>query len=82
MSEKFKRDRMDGTPKESTLKEVFLFPGRAILWIQYMFPGSTYRKVRMSSRHARSPIMTIIYSISFWFLVGYVIIMFIADLLS
>jgi hypothetical protein len=60
------RDRLDGTEKSSTIREIFLFPGRAFLWIQYMFPKAGYKNVRISSRHARSPLMTYFYSIIFW----------------
>ena len=75
-----KRDRLDGTPSKSKRNEFFLMPGRIILWLLYMFPGSTYQKVRMSSRHARSPYMTYLYSVAFWILMGLGVLALIAQL--
>ena len=60
------RDRLDGSEKKNWKKEVFLAPGRVILWLQYMFPQNGIRGVALSSRHARSPLMTWFYSILFW----------------
>ena len=60
------KDRLDGSKKSNILVELYLFPGRLILWLQYMFPSKGYAKVRQSSRHARSPIMTFVYSSIFW----------------
>lgn len=60
------RDRLDGTEKKSWKKELFLAPGRLILWIQYMFPQNGMRGIAMSARHAKSPIMTWLYSGLFW----------------
>ncbi len=60
------KDRLDGTKKKHFLLEIFLIPGRVILWINYMMPGKGYAAVRQSSRNARSPIMTLLYSIGFW----------------
>lgn len=67
------KDRLDGTKKKHFLIEFFLIPGRVILWINYMMPGKGYSAVRQSARNARSPIMTLIYSIGFWVLLGYAI---------
>ena len=54
------RDILDGSDiqQESLLNFLFLAPGRIFLWFGYMFPKSGYKNVRMSSRHARSPLMT------------------------
>ena len=65
------KDRLDGTKKKHFLIEFFLVPGRVILWINYMMPGKGYSAVRQSARNARSPIMTFIYSIGFWAILGY-----------
>jgi hypothetical protein len=60
------RDRLDGADRKGLSVEIFLAPGRVILWLQYMFPSKKYADIRRSSRHARSPIMTAIYSAIFW----------------
>lgn len=60
------RDRLDGGARKNFLLELFLLPGRAILWIGYMFPQNGYKAIRQSARHARSPIMTYLCSIAFW----------------
>jgi hypothetical protein len=61
------RDRLDGSEKKNVLFELYTIPGRIILWLGYMFPGKNYSKVRMSARHARSPIMSFVYSTVFWY---------------
>lgn len=67
-------DRLDGSKKKSAFVEFFLLPGRLILWINYMFPNSGYSKTRGSARHARSPIMTFLYSVAAWVvLIGLVV---------
>ena len=60
------RDRLDGTDKNSILYELFTLPGRIILWFKYMNPQKGYHSVSKSSRRARSPIMTFLYSLLFW----------------
>jgi len=65
------KDRLDGTKKKPFLLEFFLSPGRIILWLQYMMPGKGYSAVRQSSRNARSPIMTLLYSLGFWVALGF-----------
>lgn len=74
------RDRLDGTEQGSPLMELFLAPGRAVLWFLYMFPGTGYHRVRMSARHARSPIMTFIYSLIIWGFIGFGVIGFLLEL--
>ena len=69
---KTKRDRLDGDSRKNFLLEFFLFPGRVTLWLNYMFPKKGYTSARTTARHARSPIMTFIYSIMFWALIGYI----------
>lgn len=59
------RDRLDGSRRKTILVEVFLAPGRVILWLTYMFPGKGYGNVRKSARHARSPLMTFFILLSF-----------------
>ncbi len=61
------KDRLDGSEKGNVLFELYTIPGRIILWLGYMFPGKGYSKVRMSARHARSPIMSFGYSTVFWY---------------
>ena len=69
------KDRLDGTKRRNFLVELFLLPGRAILWFRYMFTGGkSYSEVRQSSRHARSPIMTFAYSALFWVVIFYFVI--------
>jgi len=46
----------------------YLFPGRVIQWFLYMFPSGRYDRVVSSTRHARSPLMTYVYSTAFYFL--------------
>lgn len=65
------KDRLDGTKKKHFLIELFLIPGRVILWINFMMPGKGYSAVRQSSRNARSPIMTFLYSTGFWIFLGF-----------
>jgi hypothetical protein len=80
MEQQKNRDRLDGTQIQSPWVEFLLKPGRFILWIQYMLPKAGYRNIRMSSRHARSPVMTIIYSCLFWGSVVISILSFFFDL--
>jgi len=68
------RDRLDGSDKKHLVVEVILLPGRILLWLSYMFPGKGYGKVRQTARHARSPIMTIAYSIMFWVFIIYFVV--------
>ena len=74
------RDRLDGTEQRSPLMELFLAPGRTALWILYMFPGTGYQQVRMSARHARSPMMTFIYSLIIWGFIAFGVIGFLFEL--
>jgi len=60
------KDRLDGTGGGSILYELFAFPGRALLWLQYMNPKGGMAGVASSKRRANSPIMTFIYALGFW----------------
>lgn len=60
------RDRLDGTRNFNPISAFYLVPGRVWLWLNYMNPKGGYAGVRMATRHARSPIMTWIYSGMFW----------------
>lgn len=60
------RDRLDGTEKKSKFKEIYLAPGRLILWFNYMFPAKGMQNITKSARHAKSPIMTFLYATMFW----------------
>lgn len=60
------RDRLDGTKRKNFLFELYLLPGRLVLWIGYMFPSKGYSRTRGSARHARSPIMTFLYATGIW----------------
>jgi hypothetical protein len=46
-------------------------PGRLLLWVKYMFPQKGYAITRQTARHARSPIMTFLYSTDVWAALGY-----------
>lgn len=61
------RDRLDGTNKGKIVKEIYLAPGRVILWLKYMFPAKGMQNITKSARHARSPLMTWFYATGFWF---------------
>ena len=67
------RDRLDGTKKGNLLVELYLLPGRVVLWFNFMFPNKGYKNVRQTSRHARSPFMTFLYSTIFWVFLAYLI---------
>jgi len=68
------RDRLDGTKKGSFLYELFMLPGRIVLWFNYMSGGTNkikgYRGVAITRRQARSPIVTFIVSLMSWIFIG------------
>ena len=66
------KDRLDGSKRSSLLYEAFVFPGRVILWVKYMNPPKGYRGTRAIARHARSPIMTFLYSVVFWIIAVFI----------
>jgi hypothetical protein len=65
------RDRLDGTKNKNFFVEVYMAPGRLLLWVKYMFPQKGYASTRQTARHARSPIMTFLYSTGVWAALGY-----------
>lgn len=65
------KDRLDGTVGNGMLYELFVFPGRVLLWLQYMNPKGGMAGVAASKRRANSPIMTFIYALGFWALTGF-----------
>lgn len=44
--------------------DLFLFPGRIIQWLNYMFPPKG--KVRVTARHKNSLIIRVLWSVTFW----------------
>lgn len=57
-------------------KAVFLAPGMVIQWLNYMLVGNlNYGKLRQQTRLARSPFMTWVYSIGFYFLFLFLLIL-------
>ena len=73
-------DNIAGT-KGGIIKRTFLSPGKVIQWVNYMTVGSVkgYGKVRQQTRLARSPFMTWVYSIIFWWVVVEVIFFFLIN---
>lgn len=67
------RDNLVGLQLDRPWKWL-LIPGAVTLWIIYMFPNPGISGVAESRRHARSPIMTIAYSVFFYFLLFFIII--------
>ena len=80
------RDRLDGTKKGSFFYELFMLPGRIVLWFNYMSGGTNkikgYRGVAMTRRQARSPIVTFIVSLMSWIFIGLVTFVILNDDLS
>ena len=66
------RDNIPGIQIDHPSK-YWLIPGIAIQWIIYMNPGRGFRGVAASTRHARSPLMTYVYSAIFWLLFPFLI---------
>jgi len=77
------RDRLDGTKKGSFLYELFMLPGRIVLWFNYMSGGTNkikgYRGVAITRRQARSPIVTFIVSLMSWIFIGLISYTYIND---
>ena len=61
-------DNIAGVSRRGWLA-AFLAPGRVIQWLNYMLVGNLkgYAKVQQQTRLARSPFMTWVYSIGFYF---------------
>ena len=69
------RDNISGYQTKSIVLNIFLLPGRAIQWINYMAVGKLgYGQIRQQTRLARSPIMTYVYSFLAWLFIGVLII--------
>lgn len=66
------KDRLDGTVSKNALYEIFAFPGRVILWLQYMNPKGGMAGVAKSKRQANSPVMTFLYALGFWAIAGFI----------
>ncbi|BAB51278.1 hypothetical protein [Mesorhizobium japonicum] len=53
-----------------------LAPGLFFQWFIYMFPSGNHGSIVRATRHARSPVMTYIFSAAFYlFAAGYIIIL-------
>lgn len=52
-------------------KVFFVYPGRAIIWFQYMFPSKG--DVIASRRRIGSPALEILFSLGFWFVVAIIL---------
>ena len=66
------RDNIAGVRGGGFFQTLFLFPGKIIQWLMYMFVGKVkgYGMVRQKTRLSRSPLMTWVYSFGAW---GYLI---------
>lgn len=68
------RDRLDGSKRGYWLYELYVLPGRTILWLHYMQPEKG--RIRQSDRIARSPIMTFFYATGFWAFITFTLLFF------
>ena len=65
------RDNISGS-SGGLIKTIFLFPGKVIQWIMYMFvSGKKFGGIVQQTRFARSPIITYFISIIVWGLLLY-----------
>ncbi len=64
----FQRDNLAGVSFDGPWKFA-LIPGAVIQWWMYMNPGRGFHGLAVSSRTARSPLMTYILSATFWIVV-------------
>ncbi len=65
------RDNISGT-SGGIIKTVFLFPGKVIQWIMFMFvSGKRFGGLVQQTRLSRSPIITYLISAIMWFLIFY-----------
>ena len=62
--------KLDDLETTSLLELIFLFPGRAVLWINYMNPKGGVREVFLSRRYAKSEIIVKTISTVFWLALG------------
>ena len=61
----FDRENIPRLKIDRSIK-LLLIPGLVIQWFIYMNPDKGIRGVAASTRHARSPIMTYVYSAGFY----------------
>ena len=65
------RDNISGA-SGGIIKTVFLFPGKVIQWLMYMFvSGKRFGGLTQQTRLSRSPIITYLISAVLWFLIFY-----------
>ena len=65
------RDNISGT-SGGIIKTVFLFPGKVIQWIMFMFvSGKRFGGLVQQTRLSRSPIIAYLISAIMWFLIFY-----------
>lgn len=71
----------DEDEKHSLLWWILRGPGKILLWLEYMFPDRVAHAIG-SARRRRSPIVQVWYSICFYLLIVFGIIMLVAALKS
>ena len=65
------RDNISGA-SGGIIKTIFLFPGKVIQWIMFMFvSGKRFGGLVQQTRLSRSPIITYLISAIMWFLIFY-----------
>lgn len=69
----FHRDNLSGQ-RTGTFLRLFLFPGKVVQWLIYMFPSDNYTKIRAETRHARSPFFTLLYACGAWISLVYLLV--------
>jgi hypothetical protein len=67
------RDNISGVEINNLLKAL-LIPGLIVQWLLYMNPGKGFKGVARSTRAARSPLMTYVYSVMFWLLIAWILV--------
>lgn len=75
------RDHLDGYTFPSPYNYLVL-PGRVILWLHYMFPIKGWGNIAKSARHARSPIMVVLYSAGFYLFLAWMLVALVAGAFS
>lgn len=68
------RGPLDGHEFSRRWMTLYCIPGRAWLWIRYMFPGGGFAGVAASGRQAHSPLMAILYSTLFYLIAAVLLI--------
>lgn len=64
----WRRENLSGIRFDRPWKRLLL-PGLVIQWLIYMFPSGRYASILSETRHARSPLMTYVYSAAFYLVV-------------